>query len=159
MDLPTITAATVFSMFMNSAKSGDYYYNADVENNTVYSMTVYDNSTNYLVAKVKYDYTYDAQERLTCKEAYKWNADMQDWAKNYKLEYTYMNDGYTLERSEWNATKGEYEAPSEKSIYKNELNNLSSIVKFERDNDKKDLVMTDRMLVMSPLNDLLIAEK
>ena len=45
MDLLTITAYSVFNVFERF--TGKYYYNADIENNKVCSMTVYDKDGDY----------------------------------------------------------------------------------------------------------------
>lgn len=54
-----ITAATVLSMFMNLSNdvNAPYYYNADVENNQVKTLHVYNDNDGLLSARLSYHYT------------------------------------------------------------------------------------------------------
>ena len=66
-----ITAATVLSMFMNLSNdvNAPYYYNADVENNQVKTLHVYNDNDGLLSARLSYRYTYDDEGRLVSKVA------------------------------------------------------------------------------------------
>ena len=68
-----ITAATVLSMFMNLSNdvNSPYYYNADVENNQVKTLHVYNDNDGLLSARLSYRYTYDDEGRLVSKVAYR----------------------------------------------------------------------------------------
>ena len=113
-----ITAATLFTMFFNSAKTtiagSDYYYNADIHDNQVCMLDVYQQDDfKMLSRKMEYRFTYDDQNRLVSKEAYKWDPFMMEWSHYYRMNFSYTDDGYAIEVSDWNYMTKTYDAVKE----------------------------------------------
>lgn len=71
----------------------------------------------YLELHCKYYFTYDEQNRMIRKEAYKWNEFRETWSPNYILTFTYEHDQIETEYAVWNQRKKDYNSPSEKIIY------------------------------------------
>ena len=66
-----ITTATIMAFYLNSASNieSPYYYNADIDNGQVKTMYVFDRQGESLIGKAEYRYEYDAEGRVTVKEA------------------------------------------------------------------------------------------
>jgi hypothetical protein len=157
MDLLTITAATVFSMYLNASSTGKYYYNADIENNKVCSMTVYDKDGDYLDAKLKYEYLYDNEDRLTRKVVSRWNYSKDKWTNDCCYCYEYTDEGCTVERMKWDEKKHDFDIPLDKAVYSMLVDKVTAVAQYEWNNNGNDFVQTERLLIMNPQNDILIA--
>ena len=154
MDLITITAATVFSMYLNASKTSGYYYNADIQNDKIFSLTVYKENGDLLTGKLKYEYAYDGQDRMTAKKVSRWSTHYNKWIRCYSLNYNYTNTGYDIERMKWNDHDQAYNEPIDKAVYSMFINNVTSVAQYKWNDRSHDFVMTDKMLVMSPQYDL-----
>jgi hypothetical protein len=142
-----ITAATLFTMFFNSAKTtiagSDYYYNADIHDNQVCMLDVYQQDDfKMLSRKMEYRFTYDDQNRLVSKEAYKWNPLMMEWSHYYRMNFSYTDDGYAIEVSDWNYMTKTYDAVKEKSVYHIEGDDIASISNYKWNSRHNDFVFT-----------------
>jgi hypothetical protein len=147
-----ITAATILAMYFNASSNkvdNGYYYNADIENNKVNSVVVLENKNDVLSQKLKYDYTYDADNKLESKEAMKWNSSKQNWERYYVLDFTYNADGYTVSRRNWNADTDSFAPVREITEYKTVTGEVTAINSYKV-NDEGEQVLTDNVLVMSP---------
>ena len=143
-----ITAATVFTMFLNSGKAihagGDYYYNADIQNSKVCMMDVYhQNGDKMLSRELEYHFTYDEQNRLISKEAYKWNPVTMDWNRYYCLVLNYTDDGYSIEMKKWNSNKKTYDTAKERSVYHIVNGDVASISNYKWNDKSHDFVLTN----------------
>lgn len=154
-----ITAATVLSMFMNLSNdvNAPYYYNADVENNQVKTLYVYNDNEGQLSERLEYHYTYDEQGRLTSKVAYRHDAITGKNEPDFKLDYTYYEDGYTVAHSEWNGQAKDFDTANSMTEYVKKMDNLMAITNYKWDEEKADMLVTDKFLVMGAHNDFLLA--
>lgn len=57
----------------------------------------------YLTNKLRYDYSYDEQDRLVEKTAMLWNAKKMTWEPDFRLDFAYTDSGYSVERRDWDA--------------------------------------------------------
>jgi hypothetical protein len=155
-----ITAATVLAMYFNvNANSVDnkHYYNADIENNKVNSVVVLENNDKYLHQELKYNFTYDNNNKLTSKEALKWNSEKQTWENYYVLDFNYFDDGYTVSRRDWNKKTSSYAAITEVMDYKTVTGEVTAINSYKVDN-AGEIKQTNKLLVMSPNDYNFLAE-
>lgn len=80
-----------------------FAYNVEKNGEQVTSQTVYHvEEGKYLKQHLKYEFHYDAANRLTQKEAWKWNVDAQAYERYYCLNYHYADDEVTMEYALWN---------------------------------------------------------
>ncbi len=78
-------------------KAGNPYYTNDVtDGDQVTSRFVYRND-NGLHYHLKYDFTYDANNRMASKETYQWNSKNQEWALQSKVQFTYNGSEILVE--------------------------------------------------------------
>lgn len=125
MNLIITTAAIIMSMCMNGSQiqENEFYYNTELENDQVTAKYVYKQvsipykHTTYKVLKPqrKYDYTYDATDRLATQVTYKW--DGSNWYPESRLTYIYATDGYSVSYSVWSSDMQRFSAPIEKMVY------------------------------------------
>ena len=152
-----ITAATVATMFFNVANSttSDYVYNADMENGKVESFYVMNTDGKYLTNKLRYDYSYDEQDRLVEKTAMLWNAKKMTWEPDFRLDFAYTSSGYSVERRDWDAKSGEFADVSGRMEYEMMFDEVMAVNTYKRDRKTNAFELTDNFLVMNPQNQLL----
>ncbi|MDR2147012.1 MAG: DUF3836 domain-containing protein, partial [Tannerella sp.] len=80
----------------------------------VYEM---DAAGKYLIPRYRYEFTYDAQNRVVEKRISQWNAWDRQWNSLQKLNYTYESETLTIELSYWNSEKESFNEVSEKAVY------------------------------------------
>lgn len=156
-----ITAATIMAMYLSSANdtSSQYYYNADIENGQVKTMYVLESNGESLNSKLEYRFSYDAGGRLTSKEASRFNAANGKHEPEYRIDYTYTADGYTMERCRWNSRKQAYDLADVRTEYRKEFDNVVSVSTFKRNEKGNDMSLVDNMLIMKHADKFLLAQK
>lgn len=102
------------------AQEKNFVTNEEVVNNIVKSRTVYRLSEGTLYHHMKYDFTYDDQNRMTSREAFKWDAQNNSWSPFFMITYTYSEKEMAVQYARWNQKSKSYDLAMEKSVY--ELN-------------------------------------
>jgi hypothetical protein len=156
-----ITAATVLTMYFNAINSSDvnYLYNADMEDNVVNKIEVYEKNANQQMAqKMEYTYEYDEQGRLVNKEMLSWDEAKQQWSKSSRLVYKYYKKGYNVEVSTWNADKQAYDLPSEVTLYRSAGPNMTSVKTYRMNETQDNMYLANRMIVMESIDSRLLAD-
>lgn len=160
MTLFGITAATILALTTNASVNGKYVYNIECNNNVVSSQTVYtqDMSGKYLTQKLKYNFTYDAEKRLTSKETLRWNAESGKW-ENYKVQnYTYGTEGYSVELAYWNKTTQQYSDVMQKCEYSVIGDNVLEVATYNWNKETKSFELASREALYQPTGAALFAE-
>ncbi len=156
---PIITAATVATMFFNVASSpvnNGYNYNATMDGDKIVSVNVYNKDGKYLNNKLQYDYTYDAQNRLTKQVAMRYNSVSGKWENDYVLVYSYEDNGYTLERHDWNKKTMAYNEANEMMVYQMISDNVMAVNTYKKTADDKDFAKVESVTVMNPQHEILM---
>lgn len=156
-----ITAATVATMFFNisgSQSQSDYVYNAKFNDNKVEVMNVYNQTDCGLVNHYQYSYQYDEQNRLVSKTAQKWNETTDRWENAYELCYEYKDCGYEVSRSKWDQKANDFAQADQKMNYEMLGNEVMAVNTFRLDDNTKDYVLVDKILLMHPENEVLYAQ-
>ena len=79
----TVILSAVMAMATSVASVSNFAYNSEINNGKVESQTVYEvQNQQYLQPHLKYNYTYDEQNRLIQKEVLKWNKQAQKYDKD-----------------------------------------------------------------------------
>ena len=155
-----ITIATVLTMYFNAANdvNAPYLYNADLENGVIHNIEVYDQKPgNQLEAKMVYHYDYDEQGRLTTREVSRWDSKTKRWVSDLRHTYKYYKNGYNVETCHFNATTGTYDLPEEVTLYRTVSPSVTSVKTYRMNETKDDMYMSNKMLVMEPINHRLLA--
>ena len=151
-----ITAATVASMFFNMANAPEqsgFAYNAQMNGNKVEKVHVLKSTEEGLSNKLQYAFDYDSEDRLAKKTVKRWNSVANTWENAYELEYTYVLDGYTLVRRDWNKKTQKFDEAKQMTNYKMIQNNVMAVNTYEL-NKNNDYVMVNNVLVMNPQEDI-----
>ena len=157
-----ITAATVLTMYFNAINGNDvnYMYNGDMEDGVVNKIEVYEKNANQqMTQKMEYRYEYDEQGRLSNKEMLSWDDAKRIWVKSSRLTYKYYKNGYNVEVSQWNAAKQAYDLPSEVTLYRTAGPNMTSVKTYRMNESHDNMYLSDRMMVMEPIDSYLLAVK
>ena len=119
MELLTLTAAAIMSMYMNAAQNtkSDYCYNAEIENGRVTTQYVYRETPKALTPHRRHGYEYDEQGRLTARTTYGWNTTTDEWQPVCRWLYSYTAAGYSVEIAYWDARHARFAEPTSKSVY------------------------------------------
>lgn len=156
-----ITAAAIFSMYLNAAENNnsEYYYNADMENGKVTTMYVYTDNGQNLPGKVAYHYEYDEQDRLVKKEIMRWDRLSRQWINERCLELSYTEEGYEVSMRNWSSNDQAYEPVMEKAVYHYAFDQVMAVNYFRRSSEKKDFKSAGGMFVMNPTDGILLATR
>ncbi len=122
-------------MAMGVNGEAGFAYNTEMANGVVSAKTVYHKSTDgkYLTQHLKYNYTYDEQQRLTKKEVLKWNGAAGKWEQSHCLIYVYDLAGYSVEYAMWNGKQGGYDAAIARQSYRDLQNGAVAVAQYRRD--------------------------
>ena len=157
-----ITIATVLTMYFNAANdiNAPYLYNADMENGIINKVEVYEKKSNYqLAAKMEYRYSYDEQGRLTEREVMRWDAKTQQWVNDFRHVYKYYKNGYNVETSYYDVNAAAYDLPMEVTLYRTVSPSVTSVRIYKMNANKDDMYLKNKMLVMDPVAEHLLAFK
>ncbi len=152
-----ITVFTVLSMYLNMSSNvnNEHCYNAEIENGVVNTIYVYNKTSEYLTPAYSYHFAYDAQGRLTEKEAYKWNHETKSYKPYYKLQFDYTDAGYELSRCCWSTNAQCWEDTDEKMIYHLDNNQLQSVT-YVHGTPSAEKNTVSHLFVQSPYEDYLL---
>ena len=115
----TVILSAVMAMATSVASVSNFAYNSEINNGKVESQNVYEvQNQKYLQPHLKYNYTYDEQNRLIQKEVLKWNKQAQKYDKDRCLTITYGTDETAVEYASWNAKTNAYSNIKEKAVYR-----------------------------------------
>lgn len=107
--LTNVVATNVEKNFVyHEVKSGN-----QVESKMVYKL----NDGKYLNHHLKYNFKYDAENRLIRKEVLKWNDIEQAFERCFCLNYNYSEAGTDVEYALWNNETNDYSDVKEKAVY------------------------------------------
>lgn len=99
----------VCGMSASAEHRSNLIYNLEEANGLKVAETIYKSEGNTLAKYMKYNYTYDAQRRMTQSEGLKWNDRKGEWEKDICLRYAYNGKSVTTTYYKWNQKKGAYE--------------------------------------------------
>lgn len=116
--LSVVFALTSVVNAMSNNNLKEFAYNSEMNAERVESQTVFKvENDKYLHNHLKYNYTYDADGRISQKEVLKWNGKAQAFEKNHCLTMTYADGEVTVEYALWNATDNAYTRVKSKAVY------------------------------------------
>ena len=99
-------------------------FSASASNPTQYARTIFKNEDGHLFRHLRYTYTYDNENRVTSKEASKWDSSQEAWVPYFKMDVSYTNSEVELSYARWNSKSNAYDSNIQKSFY--ELNDADA---------------------------------
>ena len=123
-----VMVAVVLASVMNFSASAmnptDYVKNEEMTGELITAKTIFRNENGYLFRHLRYTYSYDNENRVTCKEASKWDSVKEAWVPYFKLDVEYTGNEVALNYARWNSKSNAYNSNMETSVY--ELGNDNS---------------------------------
>lgn len=118
--------AIVIASVMNSeVKAQDNFItNEEVKNDLVVAKTIFKQDGAYLYKHMRYEFTYDAENRMLSKTASKWNSAKEEWTPYFKMTYNYEGNEIIMSYGRWNASHKAFDKDVQKSIYEMNSQNM-----------------------------------
>ena len=135
------------TMQTNVSDDGNYLfiYNADFDGEAVKTQYVYKQKRSgkgTAMPVVRYHYQYDDSGLLLSRVTYRWHEG--EWVSTGRHDYTLQGDCYTMEYSRWNAKRGQYDTPREKTVFTLLSNQaVNDIYCYYRSNPKAPYHLTE----------------
>ena len=134
-----------------------FAYNVEMANDAVVSKVVYKKIKDgkHLSHHLKYNYTYDEQERLVKKEVLKWNSAYERWEHSHCLNYVYDMFGFSLEYALWDEESVDYNKIVAKQVYNNIMDGAVTITLYKWNKLDNEWMEQSNVLAMNLDNNLL----
>ena len=88
-------AMVIVSIMNSEVKAQDRFItNEEVQNDLIVAKTIFKQSGTYLYNHMRYEFTYDDENRLTNKTASKWDGVKEKWMPYFRMSYQYTGVDY-----------------------------------------------------------------
>lgn len=94
----------VMNFSANATNSIEYVKNDEMTGELVTAKTIFRNEDGHLFRHLRYTYTYDSENRVTSKEASKWDSIKEAWVPYFKLDVEYTDSEVELNYARWNSS-------------------------------------------------------
>lgn len=160
MDAITITATMILSLFDTNIGGDQFMYNTEFNNRQeVCAKTVFKKSDEgYFQKKLRYQYAYDAQQRLSTKEVQAWNSLLDKWENVYRLEYQYGLTETSVTCMKWDIRTKSYSDLDDKIIYSQLEKHVLSVCNYSWNEKEGCWALVSRMAAYDPANELLYTD-
>ena len=115
-----VVMASVMNFSASAANPTQYVKNEEMTGELMTAKTIFKNEDGHLFRHLRYTYTYDNENRVTSKEASKWDSAKEAWIPYFKMEVSYTDNEVELNYARWNSKSNAYDSNIQKSFY--ELN-------------------------------------
>ena len=119
-----VVMASVMNFSASASNPTQYVKNEEMTGELMTAKTIFKNEDGHLYRHLRYTYTYDTENRVTSKEASKWDSVKEAWVPYFKLNVTYSDNQVEVSYARWNSKDRVYNDKVEKSIY--ELNDTDA---------------------------------
>ena len=119
-----VVMASVMNFSASASNSTEFVKNEEMTGEVMTARTIYRNEDGFLFRHLRYTFTYDNENRVTSKEASKWDSAKAAWVPYYKLNVEYSNNDVTVNYACWNSNSKAYDSHVETAVYA--LNSSSS---------------------------------
>ena len=118
-----VVMASVMNFSASAVNPTQYVTNDEMIGEMITAKNIFRNEDGHLFRHLRYTYTYDNENRVTSKEASKWNSEKEAWVPYFKLDVEYSGNEVELNYACWNNKSNAYDANVQKTVY--ELNDSS----------------------------------
>ena len=119
-----VVMASVMNFSASASNPTQYVKNEEMTGELMTAKTIFKTEDGHLFRHLRYTYTYDTENRVTIKEASKWDSVKEAWVPYFKLNVTYSDNQVEVSYARWNSKDRVYNDKVEKSIY--ELNDTDA---------------------------------
>ena len=119
-----VVMASVMNFSASASNPTQYVKNEEMTGELITAKTIFKNEDGHLFRHLRYTYTYDNENRVTSKEASKWDSSKETWVPYFKMNVSYANNEVELSHARWNSKSNAYDSNIEKTVY--ELNDANA---------------------------------
>ena len=119
-----VVMASVMNFSASASNPTQYIKNEEMTGELMTAKTIFKNEDGRLFRHLRYTYTYDNENRVTSKEASKWDSSKETWVPYFKMDVSYANNEVELSYARWNSKSNAYDSNVEKTVY--ELNDSNA---------------------------------
>ena len=120
-----VVMASVMNFSASASNPTQYVKNEEMTGELMTAKTIFKNEDGHLFRHLRYTYTYDNENRVTSKEASKWDSSKETWVPYFKMDVSYANNEVELNYARWNSKSNAYDSSIEKTVYEMNDNNVT----------------------------------
>ena len=120
-----VVMASVMNFSANASYPTQYVKNEEMTGELMTAKTIFKNEDGHLYRHLRYTYTYDTENRVTSKEASKWDSSKEAWVPYFKMDVSYANNEVELSYARWNSKSNAYDSSIKKTVYEMNDDNVT----------------------------------
>lgn len=120
-----VVMASVMNFTASAMNPTQYVTNDEMTGELVTAKNIYRNEDGHLFRHLRYTYTYDNENRVTSKEASKWDSVKEAWVPYFKLNVEYTDYEVEVSYARWNFRSNAYDSNQAKTVYDLEDSNVN----------------------------------
>ena len=120
-----VVMASVMTFSASASNPTQYVKNEEMTGELMTAKTIFKNEDGHLYRHLRYTYTYDTENRVTSKEASKWDSSKEAWVPYFKMDVFYANNEVELSYARWNSKSNAYDSSIKKTIYEMNDDNVT----------------------------------
>ena len=120
-----VVMASVMNFSASASNPTQYVKNEEMTGELMTAKTIFKNEDGRLFRHLRYTYTYDNENRVTSKEASKWDSSKETWVPYFKMDVSYTNNEVELSYARWNSKSNAYDSSIEKTVYEMNDDNVT----------------------------------
>ena len=120
-----VVMVSVMNFSASASNPTQYVKNEEMTGELMTAKTIFKNEDGHLFRHLRYTYTYDNENRVTSKEASKWDSSKETWVPYFKMDVFYANNEVELSYARWNSKSNAYDSNIEKTVYEMNDDNVT----------------------------------
>ena len=120
-----VVMASVMNFSASASNPTQYVKNEEMTGELLTAKTIFKNEDGRLYRHLRYTYTYDTENRVTSKEASKWDSSKEAWVPYFKMDVFYANNEVELSYARWNSKSNAYDSSIKKTVYEMNDDNVT----------------------------------
>ena len=120
-----VVMASVMNFSASASNPTQYVKNEEMTGELMTAKIIFKNEDGHLYRHLRYTYTYDTENRVTSKEASKWDSSKEAWVPYFKMDVSYTNNEVELSYARWNSKSNAYDSSIKKTVYEMNDDNVT----------------------------------
>ena len=120
-----VVMASVMNFSASASNPTQYVKNEEMTGELMTAKTIFKNEDGRLYRHLRFTYTYDTENRVTSKEASKWDSSKEAWVPYFKMDVFYANNEVELSYARWNSKSNAYDSSIKKTVYEMNDDNVT----------------------------------
>ena len=120
-----VVMASVMNFSASASNPTQYVKNEEMTGELMPAKTIFKTEDGHLYRHLRYTYTYDTENRVTSKEASKWDSSKEAWVPYFKMDVFYANNEVELSYARWNSKSNAYDSSIKKTVYEMNDDNVT----------------------------------